>query len=78
MPRIQVKKSVQQGMLSGEGVDCKCRVEISTQFVEGKPTDRTFDLWVQKTPPEGTYRLLLDGAAISMRYRRGLWQEVPS
>jgi hypothetical protein len=77
MPRIQVKKSVQQGLLSGNGVDCKCRVEISTQFIEGNPTDRTLDIWVQKAPPEGAYRLLMDSEAVSMRFSRGLWREVP-
>ena len=77
MPRIQVKKSVQQGVLSGNGVDCKCRVEISTQFIEGNPTDRTLDIWVLKAPSEGAYKLLMNGEAVSMRYTRGLWHEVP-
>ena len=76
MPRIQIKREIKYGNLVGNGVECKCRVEVVTQLVEGIPIDRALDIWVQNPIPEGNYKLLLDGETVSMRYTRGSWQEV--
>jgi hypothetical protein len=76
MPRIQIKREIKHGDLIGNGVECKCRVEVATQLMEGTPLDRTLDIWVQDPLPEGDYKLLVDGGTVSMRYSRGLWQEV--
>jgi hypothetical protein len=76
MPRIQIKREIKHGELIGNGVKCKCRVEVATQLLEGIPRDRTLDIWVQDPLPEGNYELLIDGGTVSMRYSRGLWQEV--
>ena len=76
MPRSQIKREIKYGDLVGNGVECKCRVEVVTQLIEGIPRDRTLDIWVQDPLPEGNYKLLVDGGTISMRYIRGSWQEV--
>jgi hypothetical protein len=76
MPRIQIKRDTKQGILVGNGVERKCRVDIATQLVEGVPTGSTFDIWVQDPVPAGDYRLLLENATVNMRYKRGAWQKV--
>jgi hypothetical protein len=77
MSRIQIKKEIKHGELIGNGVKCKCRVEVATQLMGEISLDRTLDIWVQDPLPEGNYTLLLvDGETVSMRYTRGSWQEV--
>jgi hypothetical protein len=76
MPRIQIKRNTKQGILIGNGVERKCRVDVATQLVEGIPTDRSFDIWVQDSLPPGDYKLLVEDAIVSMRYKRGAWQKI--
>ncbi len=56
MSPIRITREVHQGWLSGNGIACKCRVELATKISPGFPTIRTVDIWIPEKPPEGTTR----------------------
>lgn len=76
MPRIQIKTDVHLGLLRGNDVECKCRVEIVTKTVQGVPSARDLDIWVANPVPDGTYQLLLDSETLDVLLQRGVWKEV--
>ena len=44
MSPIRIAREVHQGWLSGNGIACKCRVELATKISPGFPTVRTLDV----------------------------------
>jgi len=78
MPRVQIKKDIQQGVLLGRGLASRCRVEISTKTSEGHPSTRQLDIWVGEPLPVGEYKLVIKGEILLVRYWRGLWKEIAS
>jgi|ERR1039457_6103451 hypothetical protein len=76
MPRIQIKRDIQQGVLFGNGVAYRCRVEITTMTSQGRPHVRQLDIWIGESLPAGEYRLVINGETLLMHYSRGLWHEV--
>jgi hypothetical protein len=76
MPRIQIKTDVHLGVLRGNDVECKCRVEIVTKTIQGVFSGRELDIWVANPVPDGTYQLLLNDETLNMVLKRGVWKEV--
>lgn len=77
MPRIQIKSDIQLGKLMGNGLELRCRVEITSKMTQGLPTVRQFDVWVGQSLPAGEYKLVIEGETLLMQYSRGLWHEIP-
>jgi len=75
MSPIRIAREVHQGWLSGNGIACKCRVELATKISPGFPTVRTLDIWIPERPPEGHYKVQIDGTTLDVHFKRGLWQE---
>lgn len=75
MPRVQIKKDIQQGVLLGRGLASRCRVEITTKTSEGHASIRQLDIWVAEPLPVGEYKLVIKGEILLVRYWRGLWRE---
>ena len=75
MPRVQIKKDIQQGVLLGRGLASRCRVEITTKTSAGHPSSRQLDIWVAEPLPVGEYKLVIKGEILLARYWRGLWRE---
>jgi hypothetical protein len=76
MPRIQVKRDIQQGVLLGDGLALRCRVEITTKASEGLVSTRKLDIWVEESIPASEYRLVMNGESVLMKYSRGSWCEI--
>ncbi len=76
MPRIQVKRDIRQGVLFGNGLECRCRVEITTLTSQGRPHVRQLDIWIGESLPAGEYRLVMNGEILLMQYSHGLWHEI--
>jgi hypothetical protein len=77
MPRIQIRRDVQLGELVGNGLELKCRVEITSKTAQGLLTVRQFDIWIGESLPAGEYKLVIPGETLLMQYSHGLWQEIP-
>jgi hypothetical protein len=75
MPPIRIKRDIHQGVLSGNGVICRCRVELVTKTTAGHPPVRMLDVWIQKKPPEGNYKIFVNGTILQVRFSRGAWLE---
>ena len=75
MSPIRITREVHQGWLSGNGIACKCRVELATKITPGFPTVRTLDIWIPDKPPEGNYSLQINGATLGVQFKRGAWLE---
>lgn len=75
MSPIRIIREVHQGVLSGNGIECKCRVELATRINPGFPTIRMLDVWIPQKPPEGNYKLLLNGTTLEVQFKRGAWLE---
>ncbi len=75
MPPIRITREVHQGVLSGNGIDCKCRVELVTKITPGFPSDRRLDIWIPESPSEGNYKLFVNGTILEVRFKRGAWME---
>jgi hypothetical protein len=75
MPPIRIQREIHQGLLSGNGIDCRCRVELVTKITPGFPPVRTLDIWIEKSPAEGNYKVFVNGATLSVRFARGAWRE---
>ena len=73
MPPIRITREVRQGWLSGNGIHCKCRVEIVTRTVPNLEPVTTLDIWIPQNPPEGDYKLQIDGTTFEMQFKRGVW-----
>ena len=76
MPRIQIKRDIRQGVLFGNGLECRCRVEITTLTSQGRPHVRQLDIWVGESLPAGEYRLVMNGETLLMHYSKSLWHEI--
>ena len=33
----------------------------------------TLDIWIPQKPPEGDYKLQIDGTTFEMQFKRGVW-----
>ncbi len=75
MSPIRITREVHQGWLSGNGIACKCRVELATKISPGFPTVRTLDIWIPEKPPEGHYKVQIDGTTLDVQFKRGTWLE---
>ena len=75
MPPIRITREIQQGLLSGNGIDCRCRVELVTKITPGFPPVRMLDIWIEHCPPEGNYKVLVNGVTLSVRFAHGAWRE---
>jgi hypothetical protein len=75
MPPIRIKKDIHQGVLTGNGVICRCRVELVTKTTAGHPPVRIIDVWIEKKPPEGDYKIFVNGTILQVRFSRGAWLE---
>jgi hypothetical protein len=75
MPPIRITREVHQGWLSGNGIHCKCRVELVTRTVPTFPPERTLDVWIPEKPPEGHYKLQIDATTLDVEFKRGAWLE---
>ena len=75
MSPIRITREVHQGWLSGNGIACKCRVELATKLTPGFPTVRTLDIWIPQQPPEGSYKLVVNDTTLEVRFARGAWLE---
>jgi hypothetical protein len=75
MSPIRITREVRQGWLSGNGIACKCRVELATKISPGFPTVRTLDIWLPEKPPDGHYKVQLDDATLDVQFKRGAWLE---
>jgi hypothetical protein len=78
MPRVQIKKDIQQGVLLGGGLALRCRVEITTKASEALASSRQIDIWVGKSLPAGKYKVVMKGETLIMQYSRGSWKEITS
>lgn len=75
MPPIRITREVHQGWLSGNGIHCKCRVELVVRKVPNFPPERTLDIWIPEKPPEGNYKLQIDATTLDVEFKRGSWLE---
>jgi len=75
MPPIRITREVRQGWLSGNGINCKCRVELVTRTTPNFESVRTVDVWIPEKPPEGSYKLQIDGTTLDVQFKRGAWLE---
>jgi hypothetical protein len=62
--------------LFGNGLECRCRVEITTLTSQGRPHVRQLDIWVGESLPAGEYRLVMNGETLLMHYSKSLWHEI--
>jgi hypothetical protein len=75
MSPIRITREVHQGWLSGNGIECKCRVELAMKITPGFATVRTLDIWIPEKPPEGNYKLQVNGTTLEVQFKRGAWLE---
>jgi hypothetical protein len=75
MSPIRITREVHQGWLSGNGIACKCRVELATKISPGFPNVRTLDIWIPEKPAEGHYKVQVDGTTLDVQFKRGTWLE---
>jgi hypothetical protein len=75
LARIQIQREVHVGVLSGNGFEQRCRVELVTKITPGFPSVRQLDIWIEQPLPRGDYKLLVNGAILGVRFERGVWME---
>jgi len=75
-PRTQIKRDIQQGVLLGNELASRCRVEITTKASQGLPPTRQLNIWVGEILPAGEYLLVIKGETLRMQYSQGLWREI--
>jgi len=46
-----------------------------TKTTAGHPPVRMLDVWIQKKPPEGNYKIFVNGTILQVRFSRGAWLE---
>ena len=75
MPPIRITREVHQGWLSGNGIHCKCRVELVARNRPQFPARTDTDVWIPEKPPEGSYKLQIDSTTLDVEFKRGAWLE---
>jgi len=75
MPAFQIKREFHKGVLIGNGIARRCRVEFVIRTAPGLPTLRQLDIWIDDSPPEGNYKLSVNGSILAVRFARGAWLE---
>ena len=71
----QVRAEVYSGELRGNGLRSRCRVRVVMKLANDRPP-AVFEyqiLSVEKSLPEGDYKLLLDWETFNVRLQNGEW-----
>ena len=63
------------GVLRGNGFESNCEVEVSEVTRHGLPSayGKHRIVWVEKSLPEGAYKLFVHGTTVDVRLSNGCW-----